>query len=300
MFNIITFIVFCFMYLLIIVATVLKIKDISDNPYKYEDQELVNRTNHKYKYKWDKYCRFYKSLSHQYSMVTFIFSGILTFIGSIIIWCINKMYVGSNGYIFLGTQLIGVIGLLFLSIPIGMCIIPLLIKKPFFVVTTLDMFNTKYRPKIYLKSYLSLLIIFILTFPFIVLSCNNYGYYDSEGIYVNKYFQVVEEYTSYKDVDTVEIYVNHDTDGNISSLDYVVYMNSGDEVNINSPNTGKTVFAPSTIEIHQYLKNTNTCNFVVTDLTDDDIQMYKEKLSKEEFDVLVEIFNVNKHIDSIN
>ena len=32
------------------------------------------------------------------------------------------------------------------------------IKKPFFVITTLELFNTDYRPKIYFKTYLMFLI----------------------------------------------------------------------------------------------------------------------------------------------
>ena len=71
------------------------------------------------------------------------------------------------------------------------------------------MFNTEYRPKIYFKGYLLFLIFFILTFLFITLSCNNYVYYDSYGIYSNRYFQIEEKSTSYDEIDKIEIYISY-------------------------------------------------------------------------------------------
>ena len=51
---------------------------------------------------------------------------------------------------------------------------------PFIIIPTIMLGN--------LKLAILELVFFIITFPFITLSCNNYVYYDSNGIYSNRYF----------------------------------------------------------------------------------------------------------------
>ena len=46
--------------------------EVDKNPEKYEHEDLINETNRKYANKWDKYSRFFKSLSHQYGMVNML------------------------------------------------------------------------------------------------------------------------------------------------------------------------------------------------------------------------------------
>ena len=251
--NIIIFIVLICLYLFVILFSILKLEDIKSNPQKYEEEDLVNATNNKYAGRWNDHWGFFKSLSHQYGMVTFLFTICIALIGTIIIILINKLNALGNNFIFMGTSLIGSSGLFFIGIPIGMGIIPLSIKRPFFVVTTLDIYNTEYRPKIYYKSYLIFLISFVIIFPFIILSCNNYGYYNDEGIYSSRYFQIKENYTAYEEIKRVEIYVSHDNNDSIDSVNYIIHLNDGKSININSSNSGKKIFVVCVIDIHKYL-----------------------------------------------
>lgn len=291
--NIILLLILLSIYFMIISLTIFKLKDIKNNPSKYEHEDLINETNEKYKDKWDKYCKIFQSLSHQYSFVNFALCFIFVAIGYLLILAISKTLIQNNERIFMGTQLIGVIALLFLAVPLLMGIIPLSIKKPFFVVTTLDIYNEQYRPRIYKKAYLTFLIIFIITFPFVILSCNNYGYYNSHGIGINTYFQIKETFTSYDEVKTVEIYVQHNKKDQISSLNYVVEMKDGKKININNANMGKKVFTKSVIQVHEFLKEKGQCEFIVKSLSEEDIKTYKAKVTQEEFDRIIEIFNVN-------
>lgn len=289
--NIVIFSILVLFYIATIIITIFKVKDIHKNPEKYEHQDLIDETNKKYAGKWDNFCGFFKSLSHQYGMITFVFNVIFVVIGTFIIIGVNKLYNTGEGSVFLGTQIIGSIGLLFLGMPLCMLIIPLAIKKPFFVVTTLDMFNTEYRPKIYFKGYLFFLILFIVTFPFITLSCNNYAYYDDNGIYHNRYFQIEEVFTSYDEIDKIEIYVSYEK-GKISELNYDIYLNNG-KLDVNSANIRRKMFSENTIAIHNYVIEKGKCEFVITPLTEEEINYFIAKYSTEDCMVIFEIFNVN-------
>lgn len=292
--NIVVLIVLTMIYVLLVILTTIKLKDIKSNYKKYEERELIKKTEIIYADKRYSFCRFFKSLSHQYSCVNFLFFMIIASLGIGIILLINRLYAGINEYIFMGTPLIGGLAFFFLSMPIGMGIIPLVIKKPFFVITTLELFNTDYRPKIYFKTYLMFLIFFIIAFPFVILSCNNYAYYTNSGVYTNKYFQVCETYTPYEDVSKVEIYVSHNNNNEITSLNYIIHINNNQSVNINSQNMGRKVFTDSVIDIHYYLVKSNNCEFIVTPLTEDDKAIYKTKVSNEDYENIIKIFAVNE------
>ena len=288
--NIVVFSILVLCYIATIVFTIFKIKDIHRNPEKYEHQDLIDETNRKYAGKWDSFCGIFKSLSHQYGMITFIFTLIFVFIGTLIIVGVNKLYNTGEGSVFLGTQIIGSNGLLFLGMPLCMVIIPLAIKRPFFVVTTLDMFNTEYRPKIYFKGYLLFLIMFFITFPFITLSCNNYAYYDDNGIYYNRYFQIEEDFTSYEEIEKIEIYVSYE-EGKISELNYDIYLNNG-KLDVNSANFRRKMFTDNTISIHNYVLEKGDCEFVITPLTEEEIEYFTKNYSSEDCTKIFEIFNV--------
>ena len=290
--NIIIFCILVLCYFATIIITLFKIIDIHKNPKKYEHQDLIDETNRKYAGKWDNFCGFFKSLSHQYGMVTVLFDFGFVVIGTLIIIGVNKLYNTGEGSIFLGTQFIGSIGLLFLGMPLCMVIIPLAIKRPFFVVTTLDMFNTEYRPKIYFKGYLGFLILFFVTFPFITLSCNNYAYYDKNGIYHNTYFQIEEEFTSFEEIEKIEIYVSYEK-GKISELNYDIYLN-GRKLDVNSENIRRKMFSENTLVIHNYILEKGDCEFVVTPLTGEEIEYFMNNYSSENYKIIFEIFNVNQ------
>ncbi|MGM9969000.1 MAG: hypothetical protein ACI35S_01220 [Anaeroplasma sp.] len=289
--NIAVFCILALCYIATIVITIIKIKDIHKNPEKYEHQDLIDETNRKYAGKWDSYCGFFKSLSHQYAMITIVFILIFVVIGTLIIIGVNKLNNAGEGSIFLGTQFIGSIGLLFLGMPLCMSIIPLSIKRPFFVVTTYDMFNTEYRPKIYFKGYSLFLIMFFISFPFIVLSCNNYAYYDDNGIYYNRFFQIEEVFTSYEEIEKIEIYVSYEK-GKISELNYDIYLNNG-KLDVNSANIRRKMFSENTIAIHEYIMEKGDCEFAITPLTEEEIEFFTNTYSNEDCINIFGIFNID-------
>ena len=293
--NLIVFLVLSLIYIVVIILTIFKLIDIRKNPEDYEDRELVRKTEIIYANKRYDFCGFFKSLSHQYSMVTFLFFIMLTVIGILLILGINRLYAGNNGYIFLGSSLSGGVALLFLCMPIGMGMIPLAIKKPFFVITTLELFNTEYRPKIFKKTYFWFLVIFIIAWPFVMLSSNNYGYYTNEGVYINKYFQIAETYTPYNEISKVEIYVSHNNNEEINSLNYILYLSDNSMININSQNSEKKIFRDCVMKIHKYLVEASSCEFIVTPLSEKDLEIYKQKTSTEDYQNLLKIFAVNEN-----
>ena len=63
-------IIFLVIYVVGIIAISLRLHDIIKNPDKYEDLELEARAA--YKMTNTKYCKFFKSLSHQYACILFI------------------------------------------------------------------------------------------------------------------------------------------------------------------------------------------------------------------------------------
>ena len=68
-------IIFLIIYVVGIIAISLRLYDIIKNPDKYEDLELEARVADKVTK--TKYCKFFKSLSHQYACILFIPSWLL-------------------------------------------------------------------------------------------------------------------------------------------------------------------------------------------------------------------------------
>ncbi len=131
---------------------------------------------------------------------------------------------------------------------------------------------------------------FIITFPFITLSCNNYVYYDSNGIYTNRYFQIEEKFTLYEEITKIEIYLTYKEE-KISGVHYDIYLNDG-RFNINSPSGKKKIFADNTFTIHNYVINKSNCEFVITPLTEEEIEYFTKNYSSEDCTKIFEIFNV--------
>ena len=57
---------------------------------------------------------------------------------------------------------------------------------------------------------------------------------------------------------------------------------------------GRKVFTDSVIDIHYYLVKSNYCEFIVTPLTEDDKEIYKTKVSNEDYENIIKIFEVNE------
>lgn len=127
--NIIYLSVSLVIYLAGIILLLVKLKHIIDNPERYDEPSLVAEADAVEAHKT--HLNIFKSLSHQYSFVGFILTLVITALDFGIVMLAQKLLIGANEQIFLGTTLIGVIALFFLNIIVGMAVIPLMIKSRF-------------------------------------------------------------------------------------------------------------------------------------------------------------------------
>ena len=271
---------------------IFKIKDIKANPQKYEEVDLERKAFELERQK--NYCHFFKSLSHQYGMVNFLFTLILSVITATLLFQVNKLFINGKN-LFISTQLIGIMAALFINTIVGLVIIPLHIKKPFFAVSLQDMFNVIGRKHIWKRGYIAFLILFIICFPFYTLSCTNYAYYDEDGIHSSKYFQIIENYTKYEEVSHANIYIHHNDSEQVNSFYYEITLNNGKKININDSLRYHRVYYQSTYEIHRYLEKTS-CDFKIVPLNDVDIKYINDKLSENQKNIIYYIYE-GRHND---
>ena len=204
--------IFLFLYLAGILFLALKFRDIVLNPEKYEDPELVAAGDRLEETK--RYLPCFKSLGHQYSLLCLLFPLALTAAEAAIGFGIQKLLLGDRERIFLGVSLAGLCALFFLNIIVGMLIVPLAIKKPFFEVVSRSMLNVSSRPAVYKRAYLCALIFFILTFPFGALGANTYCGFNETGIVYSGFFQTGNYEISYDNIEYVRIGIFHNKQGN--------------------------------------------------------------------------------------
>ena len=281
--NIIILVSLTLIYIALTVAISLKLRDILKHPEKYEELELENRAYKRMRER--KHFAFFQSLSHQYSFVTILFWIAICILSAALIYGILRLIAWDNELIFPGTALIGVIGMMFTGITVGMVIIPLHIKTTFFAVAVDGMFDGE-RYDIWKKAYISLLIFFALTFPFFILSSNNYIYYNDIGITSSAYFQLGEIYTAYEDIEEVRIYAHHDNDGDASALKYEIKLSDGKILDICTNN----YFNERTLDVHKKIEAQSDCKVNIEPLTDEDIAYLTKKLSKEKMEIVSYIF----------
>lgn len=285
--NIIYLILSVFIYLALIIFLILKINHIQKFPEKYEHKDLVQAGNELEDRK--KSIFFFKSLSHQYGMVGLLFSIGLTLLDVGLILGIQRILVGKGHGIFLGTSLTGVIALFFLNIAVGMGVIPLWIKKPFFEVSTRDLWNVFGRPTIYKRTYSITLILFCIAVPFAYFSANHYCYYDETKIGYSEYFQMGETTILYEEIDKVFVSIDHNKRNQISSFQYsIVYK--GKKIDVNSPNLGRKSFSNDIYVIHQYIEKQSDCQIEITPLTEEDQVFISKKLNEKEQQIVYYIY----------
>ena len=264
-------IVLLIVYLVSSAAIAWKIYDICHRPERYKERELEDRAR-ALEYE-KKYCWFFKSLSHQYSMVNLIFMFLLMAVAYGVIVACSYLTAGQDTVILLDTQFVGLAAMLFINIILGMLIVPLHFKTPFFAVSVNDFFDVDSRYDIYKRGFTVLLIFFALLFPFYGLGCNNYAHYDDAGIVTSKYFQIGETYTAYDEIEEVVIYVHHDNSGNWDVLHYQIRLSDGKLFDINdvAGSNGRNL-AETTFEIHKLIEQHASFTPTITPLTESDWQ----------------------------
>ena len=275
-------IIFLFMYIIGIVAIVNKLRDVLENPDKYLEYNMEQLAEERIRN--TPYCRFFKSLSHQYAFVPFFMAFVLTAFGGVIVYLTIRVVAWGNNLILPGTWLISVIALFFINLFFGMLIIPMHIKNSFFAVATDGMFGlTRYDN--WRNGYIGLLVSFVLLFPFCGLSANNYIYYDENGITSSRYFELDETYTDYDDINEVRIYYYHNKKDSLY-LKYELVLADGKNIDI----TTSDYYDENTLNIHKMLEKTGKCNVDVMPLTEDELIYLQDKLSKERYDLIIYIF----------
>lgn len=280
-------IVFLVLYIVLGAGIALRLVDICKCPEKYEEAELQKAAEETEEKK--PHFGFFKSLSHQYAMVNLLFVVLLTVAACGIIVLCSVLIAGKDSIIFLDTQFAGVIAAFFLNIIAGMAEIPLLIKTKFFAVSLLDVFHVFGRWKIWKRTYIVFLVLFLGAFPFFALGCNNYAHYSDSGITISRYFQIDETYTAYADIEEVTIYIHHDNSGNVSAIHYDLRLSDGGIFNINDGiGAGKHVTG-TTMEIHKFLEKNAGCTPNITPLNEADYD-YLNGQSEEQAAAILYIF----------
>lgn len=265
------FIIFLMAYLVSGAAIGWKLYDIYQRPERYKEIELENRARaleYEKKHFW-----FFKSLSHQYSMVNLLFWLLLN-AGAygVIVGC-SYLTAGQDTVILLDTQFGGLVAMLFINITIGLVIVPLHIKTPFFAVSVRDVFNVDGRYATYRRAYTILLISVLLLLPFYGLGCNNYAHFNDTGITISKYFQIDETFTAYDEIEEVVIYVHHDNSGNFDTIHYQIRLSNGKMFDVNDvAGSSGHGLAETTLEIHKLIEQHAKFTPTITPLTEADLE----------------------------
>ena len=275
-------IAYAIIYITIIFVLSIRLKDISINPEKYEDYELVAQAMEKERN--TPYCKFFKSLSHQYMMVFFPIWILLAAVGNIILSLSHKAISGSNEYITTDGAIIGILPMFFILLIFTFFIMQH-IKTPYFVIATEDSWASDGRAKNLKISYILLLIFFVVGFPFYALSANSYVYYNEEGITSSKYFELGETYTDYDDIQETNIYYEYSSDDELY-LYYEVVLSDGKVMNLITSN----LFTEDTLNIHKMLEQNTNCTPNITPLTSKEIDYLYEHLSEERAKYIIYIF----------
>ena len=273
--------VYLAIYILVIVATVRKLRDILKNPEKYQEDDMDRLADERIKKK--KHFGFFKSLSHQYAFVPLFMSFAFSGVGAILIRTTIKLVAGNNNLIIPETWLISAIALLFINFSFGMVVVPMHIKNSFFAVAMDEMGSTRYRT--WKNGYIMFLISFVLLFPFCGLAANNYVYYDLDGITSSRYFEFGETYTAYEDITAVEIYHRYDSDNELT-LGYTVTLSDGKTFDM-VPND---LFNRDIYKLHKMFEKKAQCTPKITPLTDEVRDELKEYMSPERLEEIEYVF----------
>lgn len=278
-------IVFLVVYLAVLALSVRRLVDIHKNPTAYYEEALQREAERLEETR--PHFFLWKSLSHQYAFFG-LFLGLALFALSFGVLCGVHALLRNGAALTFGTAFVGPVCAFFFCLVLGMAVIPLHIKKPFFAVMVLDVFNAVGRWEIWKKAYAAFIVLFAVGFPFYALGCNHYGYYNGEGVGTSSYFQLGETFVRYGEIEEARIFYRHDNSGKIDALCYVV-SSGGWETDVNKPNTGNQKLSDGAYEIHLRLLETD-CAFTVTPLTQEDRAYLSSRFTAEERDRILAVF----------
>lgn len=286
--NVIFWIVSALIYVLTIVLLSFKLRDIIKNPHKYKDEELVKQGDELIATK--KYHIPFRSLSHQYAMVDALFIVVLTALDFGLIILLQNAFFIDGEKITLGVGLIGVLALMFLNVIVGLSIIPLAIKTPFFEVASRCAFNVESRSENYKKAYIFTLVLAVITIPFAAFGANTYAYYNDNGVTFSQYFDFGETTVAYEDIASVKVEIHHNNSGQVNVFHYYIITKDNKWLDVNDPNTTTYGFVENVYSIHKLIEEKGTCSIDVTPLNDVDEKYINEKLTAREQEIVRYIY----------
>ena len=281
-FMIALFIILMVLYAVGIVLISKKLADIIKNPEKYDEEELVDLAEARKEER--RHIKFFKSLSHQYILLVEMPVWLASTYGVyLLLRLFYKMISGDATEILSETWLIGVCVAMFILLPV-LSVITLYIKTPFFAIMAEGGGNGTRRSS-WRESFIMLLIIFTLGFPFFAFAVNNYIYYDDDGITSSAYFQIDETFTAYEDVERVEIRIGYD-DNDPHSVRYHVTLSDGRRLDM----SGDIPFSSNLFELHRNILEKSRAELVIEPLKDEEKEYFRERLSEERMEILLYLF----------
>lgn len=318
--NIIFLSVSLALYIVTIVLLALKLRHIIKKPDLYGNEQLIEqaekflaeKTEDSFAQDDDAQEGNKDKITKRYTLYCMLMFVVpMCGIGYLLVWLIQKIMIGNNPSIFLGTSLGGLTAMLLLNIIIGIAVIPLTIKKPMFelasresvsytiYIKNLHKRQTKgenvsasfvsFRQFRYKRIYIAFLAFFILLYPFIALSANNYCYYNEQYIAYSQYFELGEHVVRYEDIDKVEVAIFHNKKDNIETFEYVIYFDDT-SMNINDPNVGARYLSEQVYDIHQFIEKQGGCTIEIQPLTDKDKEYISQHMSERQQQIINYIY----------
>lgn len=156
--------------------------------------------------------------------------------------------------------------------------------RPLLVAASLNMFSNKKRVNDWLKTIIGLFISFLIAFPLLVLSIDNYVYLSDSEIVLNHYQTIGEMYITFGQISAVKTnYYREDSHSANYRFDYDVFLADGRSINIGDGGIKAISF------IHQRLSN-QTIKFEKAQMSKTDLAKIKSLYNDSTTETLKEIF----------
>jgi hypothetical protein len=156
--------------------------------------------------------------------------------------------------------------------------------RPLLVAASLNLFSNKKRVDDWLKTIIGLFISFLIAFPLLVLSIDNYVYLSDSEIVLNPYQNIGEMHISFDQISAVKtVYSREDSHSSSYRFEYDIYLADGRSINIGDGGIKAISF------IHQRLSN-QSIKFEKTQMSKTDLAKIKTLYGDSTTETIKEIF----------
>lgn len=249
------FAVFTFIYLIVLLYLILKLRDILSNPEKYNEIKG-----------WDKYRKsfWYEPMSN-YHNKWFAKNWLAPIVIGIPVWgiIIACFYFAAKAiqlYLLIpssailtfntDTMAIGITGIIFIAVCFEFWI-SFNSKLPIMIAATMSAFNSDERSTDWKKLIVTFMIIFAVAFPFYVLSVDDYGYITNEKISYNEYLKFSETDFYFDEITQAETSFHADNNEQEFFFSYEISNSKGDRFDVLEAGRETTAY------VHKVLKDRN-------------------------------------------